>query len=123
MQPKQVAIGGAILLGLLCLPLIFGDKGGTNDITLEKYDTIQLSHRYATVRDIIGRDGILTGMTYEEAANLKNVTGRLLGKMARQDFRVYGWKNSKGSARGNAPRIFIMFANGKVVGKKQVGLE
>jgi len=122
-EPKQIAIGGAILIGLLCLPLILADDGEENKITYAKFDTVQLGHRYPQVADILGRDGILMDMTYDEANKLKGVVGRLLGKMERQDFRVYGWKNSKGSARGNAPRIFIMFANGKVVAKKQVGLE
>ena len=78
---------------------------------------------YSQVVEVVGREGIEVPMTIEEAMELDDVEGRLLGNMGRGNFTVMGWKNTLGDARGSDPRIFIMFADGMVVAKKQVGLE
>lgn len=124
MKPKYVAIGGIIIIALLAAPLMLsGNRTEGTRLTWDLYDRIQISHTYNQVKNIIGRDGIPMEMTIEEAMDLDDVDGRLLGIHGRQGFQVYGWKNTKGSARGGDARIIVMFANEKVVAKKQIGLE
>lgn len=122
MKPKYIIIG-LIVLGVLAAPLLLGDSSRLEKITLEQYKQIGFGIDYYKVVELLGRDGILMPMTIEEAMELKTVEGKLRRKHGGQNFKVYGWKNTKGNASGRKARCIVMFANRKVVAKMQVGLK
>jgi hypothetical protein len=123
MKPKHAIIGAAVILGVLAIPMLMSARKTLEPpVDINIYSQIQYTSTYPAIVDLIGREGIQVPMTIEKAMELKNIEGRLLGRMGNEGFEVYAWKNTRGTARGNDPRIYVFFANGRVVAKTQVGL-
>ena len=92
-------------------------------ITRAEFDYIAPGMRYPSVVKTFGREGIKMNMSMEEMMALKGVEGRIYSGRRYRTFEVYAWKNTKGDATGDDPRIFIAFVDGGMAAKYQYGLE
>lgn len=123
MKPIHAIIGGIVIVGLLAIPLVRNVMAPLDPpIDINVYNQIQYSTTYPEIADFIGREGTKVNMSVEDAMALRNIEGRLIGNMANENFEVYAWANTRGTARGDDPRMYLFFANGRLVAKTQRGL-
>lgn len=122
MEKRYYYIGLAVLAVIL-VPVLMADRSNPNPVTMEKYERIIINDSLAKVESIIGRPGILMVLSVEDAMEMKGVEGRLYKGLARKNWQVYGWKNTRGNATGSSKRIIVMFTEDRMVAKMQAGLD
>jgi len=94
-----------MLFAILC-SLILGC--GSNPITMEKYDKVEVGMSVSDVNTLVGVNGIERSTTTKSAVP---------GVSAATTYHVYSWANSDGST------MTVVFQDGKVMSKIQLGLK
>lgn len=125
MTSKTTTLIVLFVIGVLALPIVLQkiNEKGPPPVTREKYDLIMSGMTYRDVVEVLGREGIPINMTIEEARKQRGLEGHLYINHPNSQFQAYGWKNKKGKASGSDTRIFVFFIDGRVAGKKQIGLD